>query len=87
LAVRAYQLQRLEQRECYVRRFIGESRMDRIIHIGKTREVRLSATHQDVERLKDRLMLKRGVPLADAEKVINQRKISVKTTPIKPASV
>lgn len=87
LAVRAYQLQHLEQRECYVRRFIGESRMDRIIHIGKTRDVRITATHQDVEKLKDQLMLKRGVPMAEAEKIIGQRKISIKTAPSKPDKV
>lgn len=75
LAVRAYQLQLLAQRECYVRRFIDESRMDRIIHIGRTRDVRLTATHQDVEELKDKLMLPRGVPFSEAEKIINDRKI------------
>ena len=87
LAVRAYQLQGLEKRECYVRRFIGESRMDRIIHIGKTREVRLTATYQEVEILKDKLMLERGVPLAEAEKIIGGRKISLKTKPSKAPSV
>jgi len=87
LAVRAYQLQRLEQRECYVRRFIGEARMDRVIHIGKTRDVRITSSHQDVERLKDQLMLQRGVLLADAERIINQRKISINKRAASPASV
>ena len=87
LAVRAYQLQRLAQRECYVRRFIDEARMDRIIHFGKTREVRLTATHEDVERLKDQLMLERGVPLSEAEKMIGQRKISINKKPSRPSSV
>ena len=66
---------------------LDESRMDRIMHIGRTREVRLTATHQDVERLKDQLMLERGVSLAEAEKIIGGRKISIKTKPMKPASV
>ncbi len=88
LAVRAYQLQHLAQRECYVRRFIDESRMDRIIHIGRTREVRITATHQDVENLKDKLVLQRGVPLSKAEKIISERKISVKQSKqSKPNSV
>jgi len=87
LAVRAYQLQSLAQRECYVRRFVDEARMDRVMHFGRTREVRLTATHQDVERLKDKLMLERGVSLAEAEKLIGGRKISIKTKPVKPSSV
>jgi len=61
--------------------------MDRVMHFGRTREVRLTATHQDVERLKDQLMLERGISLAEAEKLIGGRKISIKTKPMKPASV
>jgi len=87
LAIRAYQLQHLAQRECYVRRFIDEARMDRIIHIGKTREVRLSATHQDVEKLKDQLMLQRGVPLSKADEIIANRKLSVQKKISQPESV
>jgi hypothetical protein len=75
LAEKAYELQHLAQRECYVRRFIDEARMDKIIHIGRTRDVRITATREDVEKLKDRLMLERGVPLAKAEKIIAQRKV------------
>jgi hypothetical protein len=87
LAVRAYQLQRLAQRECYVRRFINEGRMDRIIHIGRTRDVRITATHSDIEQLKDRLMLQRGVLLSEVEKMISQRKISPQKKPTKPRDV
>src|SRR5215207_6624418 len=75
VAVRAYQLQQLAQRECYVRRFVSEARMDRIIHIGRTRDVHLTATHQDVENLKDNLMLQRAVPLSTIEKMISARRI------------
>ena len=77
VAVRAYQLQHFAQRECYVRRFIDEARMDKIIHVGRTREARITATNEDVENLKDRLMLQRGVLLSEVEKIIGQRKISV----------
>jgi hypothetical protein len=87
LAVRAYQLQHLAQRECYVRRFASEARMDRIIHIGKTREVRLTASYDDIEALKDRLLLSRGVPLKEAEAIINKRKISIRNRARKPESV
>jgi hypothetical protein len=83
LAVRAYQLQRLAQRECYVRRFTNEARMDRVIHIGRTREVQLSATHRDVEKLKDELMLKRGVPLSKAEEIVAKRKHELLAVPVK----
>ncbi len=87
MAVRAYQLQHLAQRECYVRRFWDEARMDRIIHIGKTRDVRLTVTRQDVESLKDKLMIERGVLLSDAEKAINQRKIPTGAEKETPSSV
>jgi hypothetical protein len=75
LAEKAYELQHLAKRECYVRRFIDEARMDKIIHIGRTRDVRITATREDVEMLKDKLMLERGVPLMKAEKIIAQRKV------------
>jgi hypothetical protein len=76
LAVKAYQLQRLAHRECYVRRFIDEARMDKIIHVGRTPEVRITATDEDVENLKDKLMLERGVLLSEAEKIIGRRSTS-----------
>src|SRR3990172_6840480 len=87
LAVQAYQLQHLAQRECYVRRFQDEARMDRIVHIGRTREVRITASYKDVEALKDKLMLMRGVSLQRAEEMINQRKISVQKKARSPKSV
>ena len=87
LAVQAYQLQHLAQRECYVRRFQDEARMDRIVHIGRTREVRITASYKDVEALKDKLMLMRGVSLQRAEEMINQRKISVQKGARSPKSV
>lgn len=81
LAVRAYELQHLARRECYVRRFIDEARMDKIIHVGRTREVRITATDEDVESLKDKLMLERGMLLSEAEKIIGQRYIPVAQKP------
>jgi len=87
VAVRAYQLQNLAQRECYVRRFVNEARMDRVIHIGRTRDVNLTATYQDVEDLKDKLVLARGVLLSEAEKMIGARKISGAKNPSRPTSV
>lgn len=81
LAVRAYELQHLAQRECYVRRFIDEARMDKILHVGRTPEVRIIATDEDVEILKDRLMLERGVLLSEAERVIGQRSTADRQKP------
>ena len=51
--------------------------MDRIIHVGRTKEVRMTATQEEVEKLKDKLVLKRGVPVRLAEEKINERKLSV----------
>jgi hypothetical protein len=87
LAVRAYQLQHLAQRECYVRRFVNEARMDNILHVGKTREVHLTATYEDVEKLKDRLMLKRGVLLKTSEEIISKRRIPVGNKQAQPEMV
>ena len=87
LAVQAYQLQRLAQRECYVRRFVNEAKMDRTIHIARTREVRITATHQDVEDLKDKLMLERGFPLSKAEEIISKRKLAAAKKADKPEPV
>ena len=87
LAVRAYQLQHMAQRECYIRRFVNEARMDSVIHVGKTREVHLSVSHQDVEKLKDQLMIKYGFPLKDAEKIIGNRKQSFSKKPNTPESL
>jgi hypothetical protein len=84
LAVGAYQLQKLAQRECYIRRFIDEARMDRIIHVGRTREVRIMANHEDVERLKDELMRQRGVPLRNAEKIIANRELTKQKKVVNP---
>jgi hypothetical protein len=61
--------------------------MDRIIHIGRTREVRLTATRNDVEALKDTLMLQRGVLFSEAERVIGERKISTQKKVTMPSSV
>lgn len=77
LAEKAYQLQHLAKRECYVRRFVDEGRMDKIIHVGRTRELRITATDEDVENLKDRLMIERGVLLSDAERFIGQRQMLI----------
>jgi hypothetical protein len=49
--------------------------------------VRLSATHQDVERLKDKLMLQRGVSVSKAEEIINKRKLTMKKKAAKPHEV
>ena len=77
LAVKAYQLQRLAHRECYIRRFVDEARMDKVIHVGRTPEVRIAATDEDVEKLKDKLMLERGVLLSEAERLIGERDMPV----------
>jgi hypothetical protein len=87
LAVEAYQLQKLAQRECYIRRFIDEARMDRIIHVGRTREVRIMANHEDVERLKDELMRQRGVPLRNAEKIIANRELTKQKKVVNPTEL
>ena len=52
-----------------------EARMDRVIHVGRTRDARIIATYENVEALKDWLMLQRGLPLTEAEQTIGKRRV------------
>ena len=45
----------------------------------------MTATYEDVENLKDKLMLERGVLLAEAERIIGQRSIAIQPKPPVPA--
>ena len=70
----ADRIQHFRQRECYVRRFLAEARMDdRIRHFPRTREVRITCTDADVENLKDQLVMIRGVEIGIALNIINKR--------------
>ena len=47
----------------------------------------MTATHGDVEDLKDELMLKRSVLLSKAEAIINNRKITIQKKAANPKEV
>lgn len=73
-ALLASRIQNLEHREFYIRRFLSESRMDhRIKHIRRTREMRLTASSQQVDELKDELFSRRAVDMRQMLEVINHR--------------
>ena len=79
LMEKAREIYDLPERSFFVRRFINEGQMDRIIHVTRTRDLELTATREDVERFKDKKMLERGVPLAEALRFVNNRKMKRRT--------
>lgn len=78
--VKAYELTRMPDRECYIRRFITEGKMDRITHVRRTKDAVITVSPEDVERFKDDLVMSRGMLLDRAKDIINNRK----ATPVVP---
>ncbi len=71
-------IQRMNHRECIMRRYISEKQLDPDIwHVTKTRPHPVRPPNQSAWEIKEQLMKERGVPVRDALEVINQRKIEV----------
>lgn len=69
-------IQRLNKRECIIRRHIKESQMEKqVFHIAKTKDtIDLSTvSFSDLDILKQELLEKRAVRVSDALEVINRR--------------
>jgi hypothetical protein len=73
--IRAYELMMMPERECYIRRFITEGQKDRIIHVRRTRDARITVTPEEVERFKDELVMQRGMLFDHAKEIINNRNV------------
>jgi hypothetical protein len=74
-------IQRLEHRQCIIRRFWSEKKLDRQIRmVPKTKDLPSNRMEDNLSEVKDRLLKERGVLVRDALEVINQRKLTVAVT-------
>ncbi len=70
----ANDLQRMQHRECIVRRYTSEKVLDRyVLWVRKTRDIPTNPTEMSVDEFKKRLLETRGVRVRDALELINQR--------------
>jgi len=74
-------IQRLQHRQCVVRRFWSEKKLDQHVRmIPRTREVPSKPIDDNLGEIKENLLKERGVLVRDALEVINQRKLIVTVT-------
>lgn len=74
----ANKIQRMERRECIVRRYLSEEEMDRYIrYVPKTKEVQQAIQDESVEEVRERLVKERGVRVEDALHAVNKRKMDI----------
>ena len=73
----ANDLQRLNHRECFVKRYMSEKALDKYVRwVKKTKNISNTPTEITVDGLKESLLQKRGVRVRDALEVINKRTIN-----------
>lgn len=78
-------IQRLQHRQCIVRRFWSEKKLDQHIRmVPKTRELPYRKIEDNLGEVKESLLKERGVLIRDALEVINQRKLTVAVANKKP---
>src|SRR3990170_4305875 len=67
-------LQRLNHRECIIKRYYSEQLLDKYVrHVPRTKDHPPTHPTNDLQQLKDALLEKRGVLVRDALEVINKR--------------
>ena len=82
----ANELQRMQHRECIIRRYRSEKILDKhVLWVRKTKEVSNLSSKPSVDELKERLLVERGVRVRDALEVINSRKLKTETQTRPPA--
>ncbi|HRJ74837.1 MAG TPA: type IV secretory system conjugative DNA transfer family protein [Anaerolineales bacterium] len=82
----ANDLQRMQHRECIIRRYRSEKILDKhVLWVKKTKEISNLPAKSTVDELKERLITERGVRIRDALEVINKRKLKVETQSEPPA--
>jgi hypothetical protein len=70
----ANDIQRMQHRECIVRRYTSEKVLDRyVLWVRKTKDIPSNPTEMSVDEFKQRLLETRGVRVRDALELINQR--------------
>lgn len=73
----ANDIQRMQHRECIIRRYTSEKILDKyVLWVKKTKEAANLPAKSVVDELKERLTMERGVRVRDALEVIHQRSIS-----------
>jgi hypothetical protein len=74
-------IQRLQHRQCVIRRFWSEKKLDQNIRmVPRTKELPSNRTDDNLGEIKESLLKERGVLVRDALEVINQRKLTVIAT-------
>jgi hypothetical protein len=70
-------LQHLKHRECVMRRYITEGEEDPFVaYIRQTSEKPSKAIDEPLSMIKERLLRRRAIPIEDALKAVNQRKLT-----------
>ena len=71
-------IQRLQHRQCIVRRFWSEQRLDQHVRmVPRTKELPSRQMDDKLDEIKESLLRERGVLVRDALEVINQRKLVI----------
>lgn len=74
-------IQRLQHRQCIVRRFWSEKKLDQHVRmVPRTKELPSRQMDGNLGEIKESLLRERGVLVRDALEVINQRKLEVAVT-------
>ena len=77
----ANKIQRLTHRECIMRRYISEKKLDPYVrYIPQTKEVTEGQSEETVAEIKESLLKERGVLVRDALEVINKRELKAGST-------
>ncbi len=72
----ANDLQRMQHRECIIRRYMSEKILDKyVLWVKKTKNVPAEPTEMSISEFKDMLLKERGVRVRDSLQVVNQRSL------------
>ena len=78
-------IQHLTKRECIIRRLRTEGEEEPYVwHIARTTEMPDYPLDEPLETIKERLLRRRAIPVRDALKVINERKLTFKNRKQRP---
>ncbi len=84
----ANELQRMQHRECIIRRYTSEKILDKYVHwVKKTKDVPAVPTELSVTEFKEILLKQRGVRVREALEVVNKRGVTNVETPSRPPQI
>ncbi len=71
-------IQRLDHRECIVKRYYSERVLDKYIrHIPKTKDSPPTRSYSELKEIKERKLKERGIPTRDMLEVVNKRTMGI----------